>query len=286
VQGLYEEEEVKEEMDPLSFGLILHETMESIYKNHIETHGQLVEKTDLDDLEKKIDVLIDKAFSKQFSHGSGVKFDFTGQHAIGREMIKKMALKVIDFDREYAPFEIMGLEEAFRYDAKSLTDSRIPINANINGRESEVYLGGFIDRIDMKNDVIRVLDYKTGIDEKKFASIQSLFDRENEKRNKAAFQTFFYGSLYMRQKNIQDFVVQAGLFNIRELFKTGFNFLLIDSGEEKNHKKVEDITPYMEDFMLNLRVLIEEIFDPAIAFDQTSDHKKCQYCPYIGICNR
>ena len=35
-----------------------------------------------------------------------------------------------------------------------------------------------------------------------------------------------------------------------------------------------------------LKDLIAEIFSPEILFAQTSDLKKCDFCPYAGMCNR
>jgi len=286
VQGIYEEEEVREDMDPMAFGLIFHDTMELAYAPFLKSGKKVVAKPDIVAIEKNLDRLIDQAFGKQFSHGTGMKIEYRGQHAIAREIVKKMALKVLDFDKNFAPFEIIGLEKAFTRNTQGGVDNSVPVEFTVDDKRKIAYLGGYIDRIDQKANVIRVLDYKTGRDEKKFNSIESLFDRTDETRNKAVFQTFYYGMLF--QKSHPEFKgkVQAGLFNIRELFQKDFNYLLIDAGDKKNKKLVEDITPYMSDFMLNLEVLMREIFNPDVKFDQTEDRRKCQFCPYAGICNR
>ena len=58
-----------------------------------------------------------------------------------------------------------------------------------------VLISGKIDRVDRKDKILRVIDYKTGKDQLDFDSIASLFSREG-KRNKAAFQTMLYALLY------------------------------------------------------------------------------------------
>ena len=49
-------------------------------------------------------------------------------------------------------------------------------------------------------------------------------------------------------------------------------------------EKIEDITPYEEDFMAHLRSLIADIYNPALPLRPTSDKKRCEYCPYAGLC--
>ena len=74
--------------------------------------------------------------------------------------------------------------------------------------------------------------------------VASLFDRENKNRNKAAFQTFLYGLLFKSVRPDFSGKIQAGLFNVRELFKQDFDFLLRQKNGSRSAERVEDITPY------------------------------------------
>ncbi|HSH51107.1 MAG TPA: PD-(D/E)XK nuclease family protein, partial [Bacteroidales bacterium] len=40
------------------------------------------------------------------------------------------------------------------------------------------------------------------------------------------------------------------------------------------------------EYLQNLTRLIEEIFNPEIAFTQTDEISHCEYCPYKKICHR
>jgi ATP-dependent helicase/DNAse subunit B len=184
-------------------------------------------------------------------------------------MVKKMANQVLKKDEAYAPFFIDMLEEV---DFKT----SFPINPTLI-----VLLGGKIDRVDRKENVIRIIDYKTGKDENAFKSIASLFFREDDKRNKAAFQALFYSWVYDRIKSDANQLLQPGLINRKEIFNDTFEYGLVLDGEV-----IGDVKYLLSEFEDNLRQLLEELFDSTKPFDQTSKIKTCDYCAYKEICAR
>jgi MoaA/NifB/PqqE/SkfB family radical SAM enzyme len=142
-------------------------------------------------------------------------------------------------------------------------------------------LGSKIDRVDRKENVVRIIDYKTGKDENKFSSIESLFNREDKKRNKAAFQALFYAWVYACRKKEDGLQLQPGLINRKEIFKEKFEYGLV-----MDKHPLKDVTPFLPEFENHLVQLLNELFDPRQPFDQTTDEKKCGYCPYKEICGR
>ena len=131
---------------------------------------------------------------------------------------------------------------------------------------------------------MRIIDYKTGKDELDFESVASLFIREG-KRNKAAFQTLLYALMYVDAESGRDVNgktrVVPGLINRMNLFDQGFTF-----GLKLNRQAVDDVHRLFPEFKHHLKLLLEELFDPTIPFDQTSDPEPCKYCPYSSICYR
>jgi ATP-dependent exoDNAse (exonuclease V) beta subunit len=115
-------------------------------------------------------------------------------------------------DRAYAPFVMEALEQEGLSYAIRLDNSKDP-----------VILSGKIDRVDRKDDVIRVIDYKTGKDRLDFESVPSLFSRE-DKRNKAAFQTMLYALLYKANHKSIGLRIIPGLINRMNLFDQNFQF--------------------------------------------------------------
>ena len=138
-----------------------------------------------------------------------------------------------------------------------------------------------IDRIDIVNGTIRIVDYKTGKDESHFKSIQSLFDTTDDKRNKAVFQTFIYSLLYLNNFPSSD-PVQACLYNSRELYLEDFD-PRVKIKEPRKKLPIEDIRPHMEDFMKYFKVLIQEIFNTEIPFKHHDNQDSCVYCDSMGM---
>lgn len=279
VLELYEIEEISEDVDPMVFGNILHDVMEQLYLPHDRDGNREVSAPDIKKLESRVAVEITKAFAKQFGSVEG-QFIFEGQNILAKEIIHKMVLKVLEYDNKRAPFKILGVEAD---DKKGYV-----LNSNIEVGDSTVEVGmkGIIDRIEQKNEQIRIVDYKTGKDAKNFPDVLSLFDRENKSRNKAVFQTFFYAILYLESPTGHaNLPIQASLFNIRELFDVNFS-PLIQKKTGRTSEDVRDIRPFLSDFKTALNSLLSEIFSPEEAFSQTEDVAKCRYCPYAGICNR
>jgi hypothetical protein len=276
---LYELDEVSEEVDPMVFGNILHHIMEQLYLPYDKDGNRTVTKEEIKKLKKNVSVEINKAFENQF----GVKdkqFEFEGQNILVSKIIQKMILKVLKYDSQRIPFDILGVEAD---DKKGFV---LNSEIEIDGAPIQIGMKGIIDRIEQKDDTIRIVDYKTGKDAKTFPDISSLFDREHNARNKAVFQTFFYGLLYLESPiGYPSLPIQASLFNIRELFNENFS-PLIQIKKGKNFQDILDIREYLEDFNEKLKYLLQEIFDKDIRFSQTDDLKKCGYCPYAGICNK
>jgi hypothetical protein len=49
---------------------------------------------------------------------------------------------------------------------------------------------------------------------------------------------------------------------------------------------VEDVDPLLPEFEHHLKILLEELYNPSIPFDQTTDIEQCKFCPYQRICYR
>ncbi|CAN5396965.1 PD-(D/E)XK nuclease family protein [soil metagenome] len=280
--GLKEQEEVQDKVDPMVFGNIMHLVLEQLYLEVMRSkNSDNIEKEDVQATYRQVDLALDEAFAFYFKRDKSAGFTYDGADIIAREIIKKYILKILELDKEYAPFQIVGLEtngsDEYVYD--------LPLE---NGPENTmVGIKGIIDRIDLKNGTIRVIDYKTGQDKKDFEDIPSLFDRNNGKRNKAAMQTFFYGFLYHSKYPDAEFHIMPALFNSKEMFIENFDYRLrVRNKEQKSDFYINDSRPFLKLFQEGLQKLVQEIFDPLVAFDQTSDLKKCDYCPYSGICHR
>lgn len=283
IARIREPEKLEDEVDPKVFGNLLHNTMEFLYKRFIETrHKTSVTTEDFDFLNTALEEAIVAAFRKQYQIPRHKKFSFEGRNILAKAMVRKFAGKILENDRQYAPFEIIGLEA----DEEEGYHTDLPVV--IRGKQHFVGLKGVIDRIDNKEGVVRVIDYKTGRDDKRIEDIPSLFDRHHEKRNKAAMQTLFYSLLFTEARPGNNLPVMPGIFNSKEMFADEFDIRLKvkEPGSKNKYLSLNDARPVLAAFRQGLTGILEEIFDVENNFDQTEDLKVCVTCPYTGICHR
>ncbi|HEX8037858.1 MAG TPA: PD-(D/E)XK nuclease family protein, partial [Chryseosolibacter sp.] len=282
IAKIREPNEVEEELDARVLGNFLHKVMENFYKNLAAAKGtSVVEKSDFNDAAEIIDRLIDRVFIDSYRLDPARKVEYGGQRLVVREIVRRFASRIVQMDEAYAPFTIEALEH------EGLTHA-----VKIDLFPYEAILGGKIDRVDSKDDRLRIIDYKTGKDELEFQSISSLFSRDG-KRNKAAFQTLLYALMYVKSgrrngtqgathsKDSPARKVVPGLINRMNLFDDDFEF-----GLKVDRTPVDDVRSMFPEFEENLKALFEELYDPKQVFDQTTNTENCKLCPYRQICYR
>ncbi len=270
VMKIKEADEVEEDMDARVLGNFLHDVMDTFYKELAERKkSKQVDAADLVNPESKIAELLNKRIIQEYRLDPDKPVEYEGQLLIVSEVVKRFISKILERDRKQAPFVMEGVEAKVEY--------TLPIT----GQPGEVVLGGKIDRIDFKDGVLRIVDYKTGRDELNFDSIESLFVRDGKKRNKAAFQTLLYAWLYTKCFSPPAGPILPGLLNSNIIFDDEKEF-----GLKMNNQLLTDVRPHLPEFEARLRELLEELFNPEQPFDQTTQIKNCEYCPYTRICYR
>ncbi|UXX78792.1 exodeoxyribonuclease V subunit gamma [Reichenbachiella carrageenanivorans] len=266
LEKIKEPKELVEDMDPSLFGNLLHGAMEHLYM-----HQKYWTTDDISTAKKQLDQAILQSFADQ---KLGNNAEQTGRQLIAYEVIKSYMLQILAFDEQHAPFNILGLE------AK---DFNVDFPIETTTGSVQVGLKGIIDRIDEYGEVVRILDYKSGRDERTFGLMEELIDSQSNKRNKAVFQLFYYSMLYKENHPDQTRPIQPGLFNSKDLFSAQFDTQLTQK-EGRKGTVILNYLDYESEFKTVLSSLLTEIFDPSVAFSQTEDEKKCQYCIYQQIC--
>lgn len=275
---LFTKDEMSDELDARNFGNVLHNTLEYLYLDALKgKSNRIIEKIDFNRIKDSVDGAIAKAFREHFGMGEKRKFELKDRNVIMADLIRKFVVKIVNMDEEYAPFEIVSLEKEQNYKRELAIEA--------DGKTHRITLGADIDRVDKKDGVVRVIDYKSGKDDKEIVSVEKVFDRSSASdwkagRNKAGFQTLFYGWLYASKMGNEDAIV-PGLLNMSELFQPNFDVRLKMGGQA-----MEDARPFLPEFEKHLSQLISEIYSMEQPFDQTEDERKCSYCDFKGICGR
>ncbi len=271
VARIKEPDEVEEDLDARVLGIFLHEVMETFYKKLYERKkNKSVEAGDFENIELAIDQLIDEAFIKTYRLEPGKKVEYEGQRLVVKEVVKRIARRIMEIDKEYSPFVMEAVEQEGLF-----------YNVKISHAPGYAVVGGKIDRVDRKGNEVRIIDYKTGKDKLDFESVSSLFARD-EKRNKAAFQTLVYALLYKTTSTLSEGTrLVPGLMSRANLFEDTFEF-----GLKMDKQLVTDGDKILPDFEIELKSLLEDIYNPDSVFDQTTLTETCKFCPYQNICYR
>ncbi|MGI2256980.1 PD-(D/E)XK nuclease family protein [Candidatus Cardinium hertigii] len=257
----------KDGREAVQLGTLFHRVMERCYQPFV---GVQMDKEMVMQLASNIKIKLKEVIDAQRTELSAPML----LHAL----LEKLLVRMLDSDRSDAPFTILGVEVAIKQ----------PILLNLD-IVRKVWLSGVIDRIDRSNHFIRIIDYKTGLSNYKIASIASLFDPAQIKKNKAIFQTFLYAWLFKSLHGVHSTQqVMPYMIHIRSLFLSDYKpgIFIQQSDNGKKYQQIEDIMEYAQPFEEALKALLLEIFNPAIPFVQTQDLEICAYCPYVRICQR
>lgn len=270
VEDVEQTDEVTETVEANMFGTLFHAVMENLY---LPFKSQMIQVSDFDLLigrTLQIDTEIVRAFaSKYFKKKNNAIVPLEGNNLLIASVLRKYILQVLKVDKKHAPFRYISSEE------------RCSIKFPIQNGQENVNLKGFIDRIDEKEGRLRILDYKTGIGKLEFKNLDEVFEHNKDNRPKFVLQTFLYGIFY--KENAGNKTITPGIYYIRDVFKDDFDTELFN---KELKEKVTYFEQYEDNFRVHLTTCLEEIFNPEIPFLQTENVKVCQYCPYVGVCNR
>ena len=275
VAELQAPEEVSAEIDSATFGSIFHKAAEYIYKD-LTQHGNLIAKEDIETLLKddiRLEAYVDKAFKELFFHiPMEEKPKYNGTQLINSAVIVRYIKQLLRHDLKYAPFTFVGSE-------KSVSE-KITIHTPSGDFDSRI--GGYIDRLDVKEDTLRIVDYKTGGKADTPPNVASLFIPD-KKRSNYVFQTFLYAAIMNRKQNLK---VAPSLLYIHRAASEDYSPVVCLKEPRKSEIPVLDFSLYEEEFREELQQLLDEIFHPEVDFTQTEIEEKCAYCDFKAFCRK
>ena len=275
VAGLKAPDEVSAEIDSALFGTIFHRAAELVYKD-LTANGKEIRKEDLDQVLRndiKLQNYVDIAFKEEFFHVALTeKPEYNGTQLINAKVITSYLRQLLRNDLQYAPFFMEGME-------KKVTEI---IEIETSQGKLALNIGGTIDRIDSKDDTLRIVDYKTGGSPKTPENIKQLFTPADGRPN-YIFQTFLYASIMCRKQSLK---VAPSLLYIHRAASETYS-PVIEMGEARQPKiPVNNFAFYEDEFRERLQTLLQEIYNPEEAFTQTEDTKKCEFCDFRELCRR
>ncbi|PVX50051.1 PD-(D/E)XK nuclease superfamily protein [Balneicella halophila] len=265
IKGVQEVQSLAKADDNNMFGSIFHKAAELLYKPYLneEISTDLLNQIGKP---KNLEKVIFEAF--QIELFAGEERELRGKEWLIFDTLKHLLKKLINRDKNYAPFRVVGLEESMQASLQFET----------NGQTNEVVLGGLIDRIDEKDGVVRVVDYKTGYINRGFRSLEELFEATGKYRNPTALQTIFYSWLFYQ--NTGEFAEPCvyHLKDIETVPKTEFGM-----GEGKN-KPPFSFAEHHREYESLLQKVLGDIFGNEPVFFRSEDDSECSHDSHTGIC--
>lgn len=267
--------EVSAEIDSALFGTIFHLAAQLLYTD-LTAHGKEVSKEEIERLlrdDVRLQGYVDRAFKKEFFHVPPTeKPEYNGVQLINSKVIASYLRQLLRNDAAYAPFEMIGMEKEVK-EIMEIETGEGPL---------KLHIGGTIDRIDSKESVLRIVDYKTGGTPKVPVDIEQLFTPA-EGRPNYIFQTFLYAAIVSRQQPLQ---VAPALLYIHRAASESYS-PVIEMGEPRKPRiPVHNFTFFEDEFRNRLHALLEEIYNKEEPFTQTENTKACEYCDFKALCKR
>lgn len=238
---LKELDELEENIAHNTFGTIVHEALHYLYLPFL---GKNLTVKGLKDMLVLIPDVVEKQF-QHFFHSADFK---SGQNFINFKValkyIEKFILSELKEIESGSSIKILSLEEELK-----LTYFCEPLQKNI-------HLKGFVDRIDLKDEVTRIIDYKTGAVTRNDLKIKDWDLLITDEKYSKCFQVLFYAYIYKQNNEIKG-EMESGIYSFKKLNSGFLKF---------NDTYLEP--SYFDEFLTQLDLLLMELFNPEIPVDE------------------
>ncbi|HEX8607041.1 MAG TPA: PD-(D/E)XK nuclease family protein [Pedobacter sp.] len=243
IAGIKEPKEVSAVVEANEIGSILHQVMDYFYA---DLKGSEVTAEAIKVRRKKVPGLIQRAFAAVMFKSPDKIIEYKGMQKVILSIVDAYVNIILTQDEAQTPFQIISLEQKVEAD----------LSFNIHGKPATVKLIGYIDRVDLKDGITKIIDYKTGSDKLTFKDVPELFNTNGKNINKALVQTLLY--TYAYEQFSGKTCVEPNLYIVKTMTQDGVWF---KTGRQNlNGDFLEEIKP---EFLNQLRNKLTELFESA-----------------------
>lgn len=278
-----DENETKGYFDEGTYGSVIHEVVQNIYKN-LKKDGEriYVDRKVIAAINRPevIKPLIKESIHKYYLKKSDETKPLAGDAKIFADIMMEPIRNMLAHELDnIESFTILSLEEKERIKLR-ISDS-LWFNFSYT-----------IDRVDMTTDkngnkVIRIIDYKTGGDSQT-STIDGLFDDNgSDLHNKAILQLFLYCNAYHQAhpEISPDTKIKPVIYKFKD----------IGGGKKVDDIKidniiVDDYRQFNDKVMKRLEEKLTPLFHPSLdpehsaTIERSSNENSCKYCKFTSIC--
>ena len=242
VLGIKEVDQIEEDISYRTQGTVIHDCLDLLYRNYI---GKPLDSKDIDQMLRAYPNVIKTLFEKKFPKEALQN----GKNLIDFEIAKQQIKRFLVQEKELVKSNQVKILELENEAKKLIT---------IDDIDFPIKLKGTVDRIDLCNNQLRIIDYKTGRVESKDLKIPENWTHfVDDYKYSKAFQVLFYSLL--KEENLGENGM-AGIISLRNL-KSGF----MTCSQTKTNLNLKALLP---DFKIQLESLILEILNLETSFKE------------------
>ncbi|WP_309642204.1 PD-(D/E)XK nuclease family protein [Flavobacterium sp.] len=242
-----EVEEVEENIALNTLGTIIHETLRVLYEPFV---GRFINEKDINICLNQLDQEVLNQFRLVYKEGEIKK----GRNLLAFEVAKRHVYNFLQLELESLKngdaLKIIALEQTFE---RQIEHPDLPFPVLIRGN---------VDRIEERNGIIRIIDYKTGKVEKRSVALKTWNALTDDLKNDKIIQVLAYA--YMYQEKSESKPMEAGIISFKNL-KAGF--LPFSFKEDKEAISIID-DQILADFTEQIVVLLQKILNQDMAFEE------------------
>lgn len=275
IEKLEQIESVDENIENKVVGTIIHAMLQSVFDKIEKDHTKAI--SIIDTAIADIDLDTKKAFidNKEIS-----KADITrGKLYLATEVVKRNVLAYLNISKKEfltQDIQVVGNEVVFQ----------VPLSTGFG----DVILKGAVDRIDIRDHKVTILDYKTGRVDPKELILKSEENLITDYNQKQLFQLLVYLLLY--QKDPKNTLVKtesysSGIIAFQDVLlqnETYIHYAQLPLAEKSTSTSITTVS--IDHFEKIVIQLLEQILNPELPFIQTKEIKNCQYCDFKSICKK
>ncbi len=240
-------DEVEENIALNTLGTIIHEVLEVLYTPLI---GKILTEKDIENCVDKIDDEVYKQFKIVYKEGDIKK----GRNLLAFEVAKRNILKFLKLEIETIKngdeIQILALEKDC---SKTINHPKLPFPVLIKGK---------VDRIEIRNKNLRIIDYKTGKVLKNDLVLKYWDGLTLNIKNEKIIQLLAYAFMIENDFDFQN--IETGVISFKNL-KSGFlPFIFKDNKNDISFISREILDTYVDEIV----VLLSEILDETIPFEE------------------
>lgn len=247
VLSIQEADEVEESIALNTLGTIIHQTLEELYKPYL---NKFLSVADVDTMLKAADEEVFRQFKEVYKEGEVKK----GRNLLAFEVAKRNVFNFLKDEKRLIEdgdaVKIIDLEKKL---SRELVDDRLPY---------PVIISGNVDRIEIRNNKLRIVDYKTGKVETGNLLVSTWDGLTLDIKNEKIIQLLCYAFMY--EPFLDNREMEAGIISFKNM-KAGFMPFGFKEGKQVSTSITSEI---LSEFIGELVRLISEILDTTIPFEE------------------